>query len=85
MIDHNNRRINDNSQRHGYSRQGIDVDIKREQVIEYHRHQDIDNQRRHNHQQVAHIAAHHQHKQQQDSHTPQRAVVNLLQLILDAD
>ena len=50
MIDHNNRCVDDNSQRHSYSCQGIDMNIEREEMIKYHRHQDIDNQRRHNHQ-----------------------------------
>lgn len=66
MIDHDDRRVDDDPQRDRDPGERINMDIQPEQVVKDHGDQDIDHERRHDDQQIAEIPADQIDEQQQD-------------------
>ena len=79
MVDHDDRRVDDDTQRDCNPGERIDMDVQPEQVIENHGDQDIDHERYRDDQQVAEIPADQIDEQQQDGYAEQRAEVDFMQ------
>ena len=83
MIDHDDRRVDDDPQRDRDPGERINMDIQPEQVVKDHGDQDIDHERRHDNQQIAEIPADQIDEQQQDGDAEQRADVDFMQFPRD--
>ena len=80
MVDHDDRRVDDDAERDRDARQRVDVNVQPEQVVEDHGDQDVHHERHQDDEQVAQVAADQEDEQQQDRHAQQRPDVYFLQL-----
>ena len=80
MVDHDDRRVDDDAERDRDARQRVDVNVQPEQVVEDHGDQDVHHERHQDDEQVAQVAADQEDEQQQDRHAQQRPDVYFIQL-----
>ncbi len=79
MVDHDDRRVDDNAQRHGDTGQRVDVDVQIQEVVEDDCHEDIDCERDGDDEQVVEIPADEVDEQHQDRYAEKRAEIDFVQ------
>ena len=83
VVDHHDAVVDDDAQRDGHARQGVNVDLQAQEIVQCDRDQQVDREGHGDHQHIAPRARHHEDEEQQDQQAERRPEIDAVQFFGD--